>query len=108
MLIAGCTQDKVVGRYKTAVCVAGDDGVPQTCNQIEPRVNVSVTTIATPGGAAVTLSVNPTGAARRRAAGRRRGGIIAAERAEPAGARPRYLYPPAGRPQGCRRGRCSA
>jgi hypothetical protein len=55
ILVAGCTEDKVVGRYKTADCVdINRDSKP--CHDVEPRADVAVITIATPGGAAVAPS----------------------------------------------------
>jgi hypothetical protein len=47
-----CTQNKVVGRYKSADCV-DLSGESKPCRDVEPKAEIAVITIATPGGTAV-------------------------------------------------------
>lgn len=50
-LLAGCSQDQVVGRYKSAVC-EGPGVAPEPCNQVIPDADVSIVTIPTQAGSA--------------------------------------------------------
>jgi hypothetical protein len=48
-LLAGCNQDQVVGRYRSAVC-EGPGVAPEPCNQVIPDADVSIVTIPTAAG----------------------------------------------------------
>jgi hypothetical protein len=59
LILAGCTADKIVGRYASADCVTATKQISEKCHNVIPTASVSVITIATPGGSSVAPSAGP-------------------------------------------------
>ena len=59
LLLAGCTTDKVVGRYTSAICVE-PDSQPVPCHSLRPTAEVSVTSVpSSTGPTTIVTSLTP-------------------------------------------------